>query len=814
VSLLEQPVALERFDYTRVGEHGALLRVLTRLSGEQSEPAGAELRVSRSERPWRAFAARGCRIETASRDGDASVWRGLFPVPFALVQQPEFSFELAASGLPSLALPRPSLRGALTLVDAEVTGSPQLGVTDVGELSAEQVARLTGGRLRTRAIALATALAVTASSTPALALADAGVGPASHAQITQHRIERLANFAAQRARAEAARKRARADRSRTSTSRSRSRSSQLQGGLTGTQLRGAGVTTKPRASRSGTAQCLPASTEKAARSRPARSAKAATHLGALAPLADAVHCVPPAAGAPAAGPAPTATRTPAPKATSPVPTQTNPAPRGTTTPAPTPPAPDGTATTPGATPTPTGGAGLGTVANPAPTGMATPIPTPTLAPTTPPLMTGSHPQPTSHPQLPITIPSHSNGGGSLRPLGGLSKRPPVKLGSGASTGGSALALAPSPPGFLGPNAWTGSVTTDPALTGALGNLANLLANGNTPPRFLIPIYMEAGRHYHVPWQVLAAINAVESDYGRNLSTSSAGAIGWMQFEPGTWKQYGVAVDGHSVPNPYDPRDAIFSAARYLAAAGAAQDVSRAIYAYNHATWYVDMVLTRARAIAAGIRPHTHTSRRGVVSAYFASWHGHWRGRYEGGLLSHYVRLIAAANMVSAANFPYVYGGGHEQPARFGPFDCSGSVSYVMQQAGYKVPTTVSGDIPIWKFPSGPGRVTIFYNPTHTFMRIGNRYFGTSGFARPGGGAGWFNTNTIPASYLANFREVHVPRLGVNSFAPTKPHKPSKHTHPSSHTGRTKPPRYLQQFSSTSPLQTSFPALLQLRFPSA
>ena len=182
-----------------------------------------------------------------------------------------------------------------------------------------------------------------------------------------------------------------------------------------------------------------------------------------------------------------------------------------------------------------------------------------------------------------------------------------KLGS-RGNGGSGLTLVPTAPGFLGPKSWTGTVTTNPALTGALGNLADLLANGNTPPRFLIPIYMEAGRRYHVPWQVLAAINAVESDFGRNLNTSSAGAIGWMQFEPSTWKQYGLAVDGHSVPNPYDPRDAIFSAARYLAAAGAAQDVSRAIFAYNHATWYVNMVLTRARAIAAGVHPHTRTEQ--------------------------------------------------------------------------------------------------------------------------------------------------------------------------------------------------------------
>jgi hypothetical protein len=57
------------------------------------------------------------------------------------------------------------------------------------------------------------------------------------------------------------------------------------------------------------------------------------------------------------------------------------------------------------------------------------------------------------------------------------------------------------------------------------------------------------------------------------------------------------------------------------------------------------------------------------------------------------------------------------------------------------------------------------------MRIGNRYFGTSGFARPGGGAGWFDVNKLPASYLAQFRTVHVPGLGVNSFAPGEVYTP-------------------------------------------
>ncbi len=753
MSLLDHPVTLERFDYTRVGEHGALLRVLTGLSGQPGEPSQAQLRVSRSQRPWQSFSARGCRLEPGPRAGDEVVWRGLFAVPVALVQQPQFSFELAVSGLPALSLPRPALRSALGLVATPGTAALELSVTETGELTSDQVARLTGGRLRTGAVALATALAVTASATPALA--DAGFGSSdSHAQLTRQRIERLASFAVQRAREEAARKRAKlaraaqATRSRTSTSRPR-----------------------PVRSHSNLNGRLGPSADSTPPAAPTKS-PAATPL----PTTPPAPTPPPPAGPPT---------TPAPPTTPPPATGPAPAP---------PPAPTSTTPTP-----PSGGAGLGANAGPAPTGTTSPSPTPTMSSAPPPLVAGMHAQPTSHRQLPITVPSKTNGGSSVRP--------PVKAAPG-SNGGSAAGVVPSPPGFLGPNAWTGSVTTDPALTGALGNL---LSNGNMPPRFLIPIYMEAGKRFHVPWQVLAAINAVESDFGRNMNTSSAGAIGWMQFMPSTWTQYGMAVDGHSVPNPYDPRDAIFSAARYLAAAGAATDVPRAIFAYNHANWYVNMVLTRARAIAAGVHPHTHTSKRGVVSAYFASWHGQWRARYQGGLLSHYDRLIAAANMVSAANFPYVYAGGHEQPARFEPFDCSGSVSYVMQQAGYNVPTTASGGIPAWKFPSGPGRVTIFYNAGHTFMRIGNRYFGTSGFARPGGGAGWFSTSTIPASYLATFNEVHVSRLGDNSFAPGKHHKGAWRR---SHTGAAKHPRYLQKFSSPSQLQSGFPSVLQLRFPTA
>jgi membrane-bound lytic murein transglycosylase B len=66
------------------------------------------------------------------------------------------------------------------------------------------------------------------------------------------------------------------------------------------------------------------------------------------------------------------------------------------------------------------------------------------------------------------------------------------------------------------------------------------------PPFLLPIYQAAGIEYDVPWQILAAINEIETDYGRNLSVSSAGAVGWMQFLPSTWKRYAVDANGDGV----------------------------------------------------------------------------------------------------------------------------------------------------------------------------------------------------------------------------------------------------------------------------
>ena len=93
--------------------------------------------------------------------------------------------------------------------------------------------------------------------------------------------------------------------------------------------------------------------------------------------------------------------------------------------------------------------------------------------------------------------------------------------------------------------------------------------------------------------MLAAINKIESNFGRNMGPSSAGAVGWMQFMPDTWLRWGTDGDGDGIADPWDPEDAVFAAARYLAAAGAHESIERAIFAYNHAQWYVDDVLAIA-----------------------------------------------------------------------------------------------------------------------------------------------------------------------------------------------------------------------------
>jgi murein DD-endopeptidase MepM/ murein hydrolase activator NlpD len=116
---------------------------------------------------------------------------------------------------------------------------------------------------------------------------------------------------------------------------------------------------------------------------------------------------------------------------------------------------------------------------------------------------------------------------------------------------------------------------------------------------LVALWQGAGSAYGIPWEVLASINKVESNFGRNMGPSSAGAVGWMQFMPSTWERWGLDANGDGVADPWNPEDAIYAAARYLSAAGGTQDISRGVFAYNHAQWYVDEVLQLAHTFGSG-----------------------------------------------------------------------------------------------------------------------------------------------------------------------------------------------------------------------
>ena len=182
---------------------------------------------------------------------------------------------------------------------------------------------------------------------------------------------------------------------------------------------------------------------------------------------------------------------------------------------------------------------------------------------------------------------------------------------------SAPATTPAPTGAAAP-ATDQNASLATALDGfspTTVGVPNFFIDRFRIPPFLLPIYQAAGIQYGVRWEVLAAINEIETDYGRNLNVSSAGALGWMQFMPATWQSYGVDANQDGKRDPFNPVDAIFAAARYLKAAGAEQDVRKAVWAYNHADWYVNDVLERAQLIAA-IPTDLVSSLSGLTQGHF------------------------------------------------------------------------------------------------------------------------------------------------------------------------------------------------------
>jgi murein DD-endopeptidase MepM/ murein hydrolase activator NlpD len=181
-----------------------------------------------------------------------------------------------------------------------------------------------------------------------------------------------------------------------------------------------------------------------------------------------------------------------------------------------------------------------------------------------------------------------------------------KKPAGASSGASHV-KAPNP------SALTPPLPSKLALSA--GGVPDFFISTFSVPPFLLPIYQAAGSAYGVPWEVLAAINEVETDYGRDLNVSSAGAEGWMQFLPAEWHQYGVDANSDGFEDPYNPADAIFAAARYLAAAGAGHDVRAAVYAYNHSPTYVEAVMLRAELLG-GTPPGLLSAITGLSEAHF------------------------------------------------------------------------------------------------------------------------------------------------------------------------------------------------------
>jgi soluble lytic murein transglycosylase-like protein len=109
-----------------------------------------------------------------------------------------------------------------------------------------------------------------------------------------------------------------------------------------------------------------------------------------------------------------------------------------------------------------------------------------------------------------------------------------------------------------------------------------------PASSLLADYREAQRRFQVPWNVLAAVNFVESKFGKLRNASASGARGPMQFMPATWAEYGLGGNVH------DAHDAILGAAHFLHASGAPQNMRRALHAYNPSPAYVDAVLRYAR----------------------------------------------------------------------------------------------------------------------------------------------------------------------------------------------------------------------------
>ena len=182
---------------------------------------------------------------------------------------------------------------------------------------------------------------------------------------------------------------------------------------------------------------------------------------------------------------------------------------------------------------------------------------------------------------------------------------PFMLEHGAPLNGDAVAPSSAPgTGISDPGGLQGGIGFE--LPGPGTPRLASLNNPPTPiPAKIKALYTAAADRYHLPWTLLAGIGMEETGHGAHTATSTAGAQGLMQFMPATWAAYGVDGDGDGHADIHTAADSIYSAANYLTASGVTagvEGVRRAIFAYNHADWYVNDVLYYAAAYGGGIVP--------------------------------------------------------------------------------------------------------------------------------------------------------------------------------------------------------------------